>query len=68
MSYGKDCIGKHSRLAKLAQNILVFADIENECSRLHIDNLCELIKVMIGLEETGLFFPKKKEYVKTNGQ
>jgi UDP-glucose 4-epimerase len=33
---------------------------------IHIDNLCEFIKVMIDNEENGLFFPQNKEYVKTS--
>src|SRR5690554_1007571 len=33
---------------------------------LHIDNLCEFIKLMIDNEESGLFFPQNKEYVKTS--
>jgi UDP-glucose 4-epimerase len=33
---------------------------------LHIDNLCEFIKVMIDQEEDGLFFPQNAEYVKTS--
>ena len=32
----------------------------------HIDNLCEFIKVMIDHEESGLFFPQNREYVKTS--
>jgi len=33
---------------------------------LHIDNLSEFIKLMIDNEESGLFFPQNKEYVKTS--
>jgi len=33
---------------------------------LHIDNLCEFIRLMIDNEERGLFFPQNKEYVKTS--
>lgn len=33
---------------------------------LHIDNLCEFIKLMIDNKESGLFFPQNKEYVKTS--
>ena len=49
-----------------AKKIPVFPDIDNERSMLHIDNLCEFIKVMIDYEETGLYFPQNKEYVKTS--
>lgn len=66
MIYGKGSKGNYPRLAKMAQKIPVFPDIDNERSMLHIDNLCEFIKVMIDHEETGLFFPQNKEYVKTS--
>jgi hypothetical protein len=33
---------------------------------LHIDNLCEFIRLMVDNEESGLFFPQNKEYVKTS--
>ena len=33
---------------------------------LHIDNLCEFLKVMIDYEESGLFFPQNEEFVRTS--
>lgn len=66
MIYGKGSKGNYPRLAKLATKIPIFPDIDNERSMLHIDNLCEFIKVMIDNEEAGLFFPQNKEYVKTS--
>lgn len=66
MIYGKGSKGNYPRLAKMAQKIPVFPDIDNERSMLHIDNLCEFIKVIIDNEEAGLFFPQNKEYVKTS--
>jgi UDP-glucose 4-epimerase len=66
MIYGKGSKGNYPRLANMAKKIPVFPDIENERSMLHIDNLCEFIKVMIDHEETGLYFPQNKEYVKTS--
>ena len=50
----------------MAKKIPVFPDIDNERSMLHIDNLCEFIKVMIDYEESELYFPQNKEYVKTS--
>ena len=67
MIYGKGSKGNYPRLANMAKKILVFPDIDNERSMLNIDNLCEFIKVMIDYEETGLYFPQNKEYVKTSG-
>jgi nucleoside-diphosphate-sugar epimerase len=66
MIYGKGSKGNYPRLANMAKKIPVFPDIDNERSMLHIDNLCEFIKVMIDQEETGLYFPQNKEYVKTS--
>lgn len=66
MIYGKGSKGNYPRLAKMAKKIPLFPDIDNERSMLHIDNLCEFIKIMIDYEETGLYFPQNKEYVKTS--
>lgn len=66
MIYGKGSKGNYQKLAKLAKKIPVFPDINNERSMLHIDNLCEFIKLMIDFEESGLFFPQNGEYVKTS--
>ena len=66
MIYGKGSKGNYPRLANMAKKIPVFPDIDNERSMLHIDNLCEFIKVMIDHEETGLYFPQNKKYVNTS--
>lgn len=66
MIYGKGSKGNYPRLSNMAKKIPMFPDIDNERSMLHIDNLCEFIKVMIDHEESGLYFPQNKEYVKTS--
>lgn len=66
MIYGKGSKGNYPKLSKAAQKLPVFPDIENERSMLHIDNLCEFIRLMIDNEESGLFFPQNAEYVKTS--
>lgn len=66
MIYGKNSKGNYQRLAALARKTPVFPDFDNERSMLHIDNLCEFLKVMIDYEESGLFFPQNTEYVKTS--
>ena len=66
MIYGKGSKGNYPRLSKTARKLPIFPDIENERSMLHIDNLCEFIKVMIDQEEVGVFFPQNEEYVKTS--
>lgn len=65
MIYGKGSKGNYPRLAKLAKITPLFPNIENQRSMLHIDNLCEFIKIMIDSGEDGLYFPQNKEYVKT---
>ncbi len=66
MIYGKGSKGNYPKLAKAAQILPIFPDIDNQRSMLHIDNLCAFIKNMIDYEESGLFFPQNKEYVKTS--
>lgn len=66
MIYGKRCKGNYQRLASFAKKSPVFPKIQNQRSMLHIDNLCEFIKLIIDNEESGLFFPQNKEYVCTS--
>ncbi|WP_416147683.1 NAD-dependent epimerase/dehydratase family protein [Salipaludibacillus sp. HK11] len=66
MIYGKGSKGNYPKLAKVARKFPVFPDIDNQRSMLHIDNLCEFIRLMIINEETGTFFPQNEEYVKTS--
>ena len=66
MIYGKGSKGNYPRLAKLAKITPVFPDFDNERSMLHIDNLCQFVKIMIDNEEAGIFFPQNKEYVRTS--
>lgn len=66
MIYGKGSKGNYPKLAKAAQLLPVFPDVNNERSMLHIDNLCEFLKLIIDNEDKGIFFPQNKEYVKTS--
>jgi len=66
MIYGKNSKGNYPLLSKAAQRLPIFPDIDNQRSFLHIDNLCEFIRLMIDNEESGLFFPQNNEYVKTS--
>ncbi len=66
MVYGKGCKGNYPRLAKLALIAPVFPDIDNKRSMIHIDNLCEFVKVLIDNRLGGTFFPQNPEYVKTS--
>ncbi|MCF1627490.1 NAD-dependent epimerase/dehydratase family protein [Tetragenococcus koreensis] len=66
MIYGKGSKGNYPKLAKLAKITPVFPNFSNKRSMLHIDNLCEFIKLIIVNNEKGLFFPQNKEYVCTS--
>ena len=66
MIYGKGSKGNYLQLAKLATKLPVFPIVNNKRSMLHIDNLCEFIKLMIDNEESGVFFPQNDEYTNTS--
>lgn len=66
MIFGKGSKGNYPKLAKMALKLPIFPDIKNERSMLHIDNLCEFIRLMIVNEEKGIFYPQNSEYVETS--
>lgn len=66
MIFGKGSKGNYPRLAKMALRLPIFPDVKNERSMLHIDNLCEFIRLMIVNNESGIFYPQNSEYVGTS--
>ena len=66
MIYGKGAKGNYPKLAKMARVLPFFPNIQNQRSMLHIDNLCEFVRLMIDNEEQGIFFPQNEEYVGTS--
>lgn len=66
MIYGKGSKGNYPELAKLATKLPIFPKVKNQRSMLHIDNLCEFVKLMIDNEESGVFFPQNGEYTVTS--
>lgn len=66
MIYGKGSKGNYPKLASYARKLPLFPNIDNERSMLHIDNLCEFIRLMIENNEQGLYFPQNSEYVSTS--
>lgn len=66
MIYGKGSKGNYPELAKLAVKLPMFPKVRNKRSMLHIDNLCEFVKLMIDNEESGVFFPQNEEYTNTS--
>lgn len=65
MIYGKGSKGNYPKLASFARKIPIFPEFINKRSMIHINNLCEFIKIMIDNNESGLFFPQNKELVNT---
>lgn len=61
--YGKNCKGNYTRLSRLALKTPIFPKIKNQRSMIHIDNLCEFIKLLIDEQEQGIFFPQNSAYV-----
>lgn len=66
MIYGKGSKGNYPELSKLASKLPVFPIVKNRRSMLHIDNLCEFVRLMIDNEESGVFFPQNGEYTNTS--
>jgi len=66
MVYGAGCKGNYPRLVKLTNVIPIFPDIKNKRSMIHIDNLCELARLLIDDNASGLFLPQNNEYVNTS--
>ena len=66
MIYGKGSKGNYPTLAKMAKKLPVFPKVNNQRSMLHIENLCEFIRLMIDNEEAGIFFPQNREYSETS--
>lgn len=65
MIYGKGSRGNYPKLSKLAKKIKFFPSIKNQRSMLHIENLCEFVRLIIDNEENGYFYPQNREYVAT---
>lgn len=66
MIYGTGSKGNYRTLAKVAVMTPVFPMVHNERSVLHIDHLCEFVRLMIENEETGVFFPQDAAYADTS--
>ena len=66
MIYGTGSKGNYPMLAKIAAVTPVFPHVHNERSVLHIDHLCEFVRLMIEHEEAGVFFPQDAEYADTS--
>jgi len=65
MIFGKDCKGNFPRLINFAVKIPIFPKIKNRRSMLHIDNFCEITRLIIESNSQGIFFPQNPEYFAT---
>ena len=66
MIYGKGSKGNYPVLAKMAAKLPFFPVVNNKRSMLHIDNLCEFIRLVIDNDDRGIFFPQNAEYSNTS--
>ena len=66
MIYGKDSKGNYRKLSRFAKKLPFFPNIPNTRSMLHIDNLCEFIRLSIDNQLSGTYYPQNKEYVSTS--
>jgi UDP-glucose 4-epimerase len=66
MIYGQGSKGNYPKLAKLARISPLFPDVYNQRSMLHINNLCEFLRLMIDNNERGIFYPQNDEYACTS--
>lgn len=66
MVYGKGSKGNYPLLAKLADKLPFFPDVQNQRSMIYIENLCEFIRQRIEEGKGGLYFPQNAEYTTTS--
>lgn len=66
MIYGKGSKGNYPVLSKMARKLPIFPNVNNQRSMLHIDNLCEFIRLIIVHKDSGIFFPQNAEYSSTS--
>ena len=66
MVYGKGSRGNYPLLAKLADKLPFFPDVQNQRSMIYIENLCEFIRQRIEAGQGGLYFPQNAEYTTTS--
>lgn len=66
MVYGKGSKGNYPLLAKLADRMPFFPDVQNQRSMIYIENLCEFIRQRIEEGKGGLYFPQNPEYTTTS--
>lgn len=66
MIYGKFSKGNYPKLSKMARLLPLFPNYKNTRSMLHIDNLCEFVRLLVENDCSGVFYPQNAEYVCTS--
>jgi len=66
MIYGRDSKGNYHKLALFARYTPVFPNNNNRRSMLHIDHLCEFLRLLVLNKEQGISYPQNREYVNTS--
>lgn len=66
MVYGRGSKGNYPLLAKLADRLPFFPDVQNQRSMIYIENLCEFIRQRIEAGQGGVYFPQNAEYTTTS--
>ncbi len=64
--YGENARDNFPRLVKFAKTFPLFPDVANSQSMIYIDNFCELIRLIIDNNSSGIFYPQEKEYIHTS--
>lgn len=60
---GKNCPGNYARLMQFVKWIRIYPNYPNGRSMLHIDNLCELVRLIIDKQRGGYFYPQDDSYI-----
>ena len=66
MIYGKGCKGNYQTLVKFALKLPFFPYVKNERSMLHIENLCEFVRLLVEEGDGGTFCPQNAKYTNTS--
>lgn len=63
MVYGYLSPGNYAKMERMIRILPFFPDYKNNKSLLHIDNLCELVRLIADKKKNGYFFPQDERYL-----
>ena len=66
MVYGEGSKGNFPKLVQLAGKVSIFPQIGNHRSMIYIDNLCELLRLIVLRDGTGIYYPQNPEQLSTS--